>query len=96
MKATVIALLVMLLSACSTQQTTAPEAASAKPADHGSIGMPNPASVNCSNQGGRIDLRKDAAGNVGGICVFPDGRACEEWALFRDHQCVAPKPVKPD
>jgi putative hemolysin len=50
--------------------------------------MPNPASVNCEKLGGNLDLRKDANGNVGGLCVFPDGRECEEWALFRDHKCV--------
>ena len=84
MKSAAIAVLATVLAACSTQQATLP------PGGHGSIGMPNPASVSCEKQGGRLDLRKDAAGNVGGICVFSDGRECEEWALFRDKQCVSP------
>jgi putative hemolysin len=84
MKTTAGALLVLALSACATQPTPQADATKASP------GMANPASVACVNQGGKLDLRKDAAGNVSGICVFPDGKQCEEWALFRDHQCVAP------
>ncbi|WP_163311789.1 DUF333 domain-containing protein, partial [Enterobacter cloacae] len=25
-----------------------------------------------------------------GMCHLPDGRICEEWALFRDNRCVPP------
>ncbi|WP_267222826.1 putative hemolysin [Dyella silvae] len=81
MKTALIALMVALLAACSTQQTAAPTAPAL-------VGLPNPASVNCEKLGGNLDMRKDAAGNEGGICIFPDGRECEEWALFRDHTCV--------
>ena len=87
MKLVITALLVCALAACATPQTA--------PSDAGNTGLANPASTYCVQQGGRLDLRKDAAGNVGGICVFKDGRACEEWALFRDHQCVAPSAMKP-
>ncbi|MBN1140133.1 MAG: DUF333 domain-containing protein, partial [Anaerolineae bacterium] len=45
--------------------------------------MPNPASVYCEEQGGKVDLRQDASGGVAGICVFPDGSECDEWAYFR-------------
>ncbi|PWK72676.1 hypothetical protein C8K44_105117 [Aminobacter sp. AP02] len=55
------------------------------------IGMANPASVYCGNIGGRSEITKDSAGNAVGYCHQPDGRVCEEWALFRDKQCVAPK-----
>jgi putative hemolysin len=85
MKAAAAALLLLSLSACATSTPT-PERTETKP----SVGMANPASVSCVNQGGKLDLQPDAAGNVSGICVFPDGRQCEEWALFRDHQCVMP------
>ncbi|PXV58306.1 hypothetical protein SAMN04487785_105131 [Dyella jiangningensis] len=84
MKTLATALLALALSACAT---STPSTHDQPPS---SIGMANPASVACVNQGGKLDLRKDAAGNVNGICVFPDGRQCEEWALFRDHQCVMP------
>jgi len=46
-------------------------------------GMPNPASVYCEENGGMLDLRADETGAVAGICVFPDGSECDEWAYFR-------------
>ena len=42
----------------------------------GQAGMANPASVYCEEQGGTLDLES-------GMCSFPDGSACDEWALFR-------------
>lgn len=45
--------------------------------------MPNPASVNCVKNGGKLELRQDASGGTAGICVFPDGSECDEWAFFR-------------
>lgn len=71
-----------LLAGC-VAPPLAPEAA--PPA----IGMANPASVACVNQGGKSEIRDSAAGQFG-ACVFPDGRQCEEWALFREGRCVAP------
>jgi putative hemolysin len=46
-------------------------------------GLPNPASVHCEQNGGKLELRQDAAGGVSGICHFNDGSECEEWAFFR-------------
>jgi putative hemolysin len=46
------------------------------------IGMANPASVYCEEQGGTLDIRDTDAGQYG-VCVFPDGSECEEWAFFR-------------
>ena len=45
--------------------------------------LPNPASVYCEQNGGRLDLRQDASGGVAGVCIFPDGSECDEWAYFR-------------
>jgi len=50
--------------------------------------MPNPASVYCEQNGGKLELRQDASGGVAGICVFPDGSECDEWAYFRG-ECKA-------
>lgn len=50
--------------------------------------MANPASVNCAKLGGRHTTRNLSSGQVG-MCVFKDGRVCEEWALYRDDRCVA-------
>ncbi|MEW5802125.1 MAG: DUF333 domain-containing protein [bacterium] len=47
------------------------------------VGIANPASVYCINQGGRLEIRKDAEGNQYGVCIFSNGSECEEWAYFR-------------
>ncbi len=46
-------------------------------------GMANPASVNCVDKGGKVEIENDASGGQYGMCVFPDGKQCEEWAMFR-------------
>lgn len=43
--------------------------------------MPNPASVHCEDNGGVLDIRNFASGDVG-MCIFDDGSECEEWAYF--------------
>ena len=45
--------------------------------------MPNPASVHCEQNGGKLEFRQDASGGVAGVCVFPDGSECDDWAYFR-------------
>lgn len=45
-------------------------------------GLANPASVYCTEQGGRVEMRTDANG-VQGVCVFDDGTECDEWAYWR-------------
>ena len=46
------------------------------------VGMANPASVYCEEQGGELDIRIDAEGNETGFCVFEDGSEVEEWAFY--------------
>ena len=46
----------------------------------------NPASVNCINKGGTLDIRKNADGSEYGVCTI-NGSECEEWAFFRG-ECV--------
>lgn len=48
------------------------------------VGMANPASVFCVQQGGKLRMVKTERGEHG-ICVLPDGREIEEWAFFRQH-----------
>jgi len=52
--------------------------------------MPNPASVYCEKHGGKLKIVTAAGGSQSGICIFPDGSECEEWAYFRG-EC---KPAK--
>ena len=67
-------LAVILVTACGPEPTAAPT----EPA----IGMPNPASKFCVDQGYEIEIRDEAGGQVG-YCLFPDGSECEEWAFYR-------------
>jgi putative hemolysin len=53
----------------------------------------NPASVNCLQKGGRLEIRTTANGSQYGVCIFSDGSECEEWAYLRD-EC-APASEKP-
>ena len=57
------------------------------------VGIPNPASVNCIKQGGRLELRSSANGGSYGVCLFSGGRECEEWALFRGECPVGGLPI---
>ncbi len=67
------ALLLMAWAGCSTE----------KPPESRIANMPNPASVHCIEQGGKLEIRKRPDGGEVGFCVFQDGSECEEWALFR-------------
>jgi putative hemolysin len=46
------------------------------------VGLANPASVFCIEQGGTLELRNTMEGSVG-YCHLPDGTVIEEWELFR-------------
>lgn len=47
-----------------------------------SAGLANPAAVYCEEQGGELENKTDQYG-VYGVCVFPDGSKCDQWAYFR-------------
>lgn len=80
-----IALLSVLSLAACTELPPAPEGKTTpgSAASASQVGLPNPASVFCRDNGGTLEIRKDAAGNETGFCLFPDGTECEEWAFFR-------------
>lgn len=71
--------LLIALTACvpipppSTSETT-PEATA--------IGMANPASVYCTEQGGTLEIETIGSGGEIGVCVFEDNLQCEEWAMM--------------
>lgn len=46
----------------------------------------NPASVNCEQKGGRLEMMEEQGGQFG-VCVFEDGSRCEEWRFYRN-ECV--------
>jgi putative hemolysin len=53
--------------------------------NEGQTALANPASVNCIQKGGTLEMRKNKKGEYG-VCLFEDNRQCEEWALWRG-QC---------
>lgn len=69
-------------AACASPPSATPTpqlpAVSPSPADSA-----NPASRNCQDKGGRLEIVTLPDGPVG-VCVFADGSLCEEWAYFRD------------
>ena len=48
------------------------------------IGMSNPASVYCVEQGGESILVRSKKGDFG-ICKLKDGTAVEEWEYYREN-----------
>lgn len=62
----------LMMAGCVTEPDTPPQR----------IGMPNPASVYCGEQGGWLEIRDEAEGQSG-YCHLPDGRVIEEWTFYR-------------
>ena len=69
-------IMLILLAACTATPTPAPTQLP-------TMGMANPASVYCTEQGNRLEIRTAADGSQSGVCIFPDGSECDEWAYFR-------------
>lgn len=53
-----------------------------KPAKGTVIGMANPASLYCLDNGGSLEMKENKKGQYG-VCYFDDNRQCEERALYR-------------
>jgi putative hemolysin len=49
----------------------------------GEVALANPASVNCINNGGKLDIVTAEDGSQSGMCTLKDGVVCEEWAYFK-------------
>ena len=70
----------MALAACTALQGQTPEpAATDTPQPH----IPNPASLYCEQNGKKLEIQTASDGSQSGICIFPDGGACDEWAYYR-------------
>jgi putative hemolysin len=70
----------MALTACTAPWVQVPEPAVT---DIPQVNMPNPASVYCVQNGNKLEIHTAADGSQSGVCVFPDGSTCDEWAYFR-------------
>ena len=74
-------IILMVLTACTGLKVSTPEPTVT---DMPQAGMPNPASVYCTETGNKLEIRTAADGSQSGVCVFPDGSTCDEWAYFRE------------
>ena len=79
------------LAACTTIQVQTPEPTTT---DIPQANMPNPASVFCEQNGNKLEIVTAADGSQNGICIFPDGSTCDEWAYFRG-ECGSATPITP-
>lgn len=78
------------LTACAAPQTQGtPESA---PTSMPPANMSNPASVYCTLQGNKLEIVIASDGSQSGICIFPDGSTCDEWAYYRG-ECGPATPV---
>jgi putative hemolysin len=73
-------IILMALSACTAFQIQTLETTGT---DMPQVNMPNPASVYCEQHGNNLEIHTPADGSQSGVCVFPDGSSCDEWAYYR-------------
>lgn len=73
--------LIVWLAACTAGSDSAAEPTTAPIEPTAAIA--NPASVNCAEVGGMLQIEARPDGAEFGVCYFDDNRQCEEWALLR-------------
>lgn len=73
-------ILLMTLAACAALNGQTPEPVAT--VTH-LANVPNPASVYCEKTGNELEIQTAPDGSQAGVCVFPDGSTCDEWAYFR-------------
>lgn len=74
-------LILLTLAACTAFPK--PEKPEAVATNKHQAGIPNPASAYCTERGNKLESRTASDGSQNGICVFPDGSMCDEWAYYR-------------
>ncbi len=84
----------IVLTSCTTPPTQ--PVVAPVPTDIPQADMPNPASAYCVEQGFKSEIRTAADGSQSGVCIFPDGSECDEWAYFRGECGPAIQPVTPE
>jgi putative hemolysin len=81
MKRLITSMIILLtLTACTGLQAQQPEPRSTVIPP---VNMPNPASVYCKDNGNTLEIRTATDGSQSGVCIFPDGSTCDEWAYYR-------------
>ncbi len=84
----ILILTALALTACKAFQVQTLETTGT---DMHQANMPNPASVFCEQKGNKLEIQTASDGSQSGICVFPDGTICDEWAYFRGECGLAPQ-----
>lgn len=64
-----------ILTACAAQPRALPTHPQARAA--------NPASLNCIQNNGRLEIQRLPDGSERADCILPDGKRCDEWEMFR-------------
>lgn len=82
--------LCMTLTGCTTFQIQESQTAGTEMPPN----MPNPASAYCEENGNKLEIQTAEDGSQSGLCVFPDGSECDEWAYFRG-ECSPPAQILP-
>ena len=73
-------IILLVLTACTSFRVQTSESARTE-SPH--VNMSNPASVYCEQNGNTLEIQTADDGSQYGVCIFPDGSTCEEWAYFR-------------
>jgi len=76
----ILIMIMIFLSACKVPQDKMLE----KTETGGSqVNMPNPAAAFCEQNNYKYEIRTADDGSQSGICIFPDGSTCDDWAYYR-------------
>lgn len=79
-KVILFSIILIMLTGCTVPQGKPPQ-----PDATGAVSpnMPNPAALYCEQNGYWHEIRTANDGSQSGVCVFPDGSSCDEWAYYR-------------
>jgi len=91
---TLLTLCMLGLVSCTASGST--PSADVVPTESPQANMPNPASAFCVEQGYKSEIRTAADGSQSGVCIFPDGTECDEWAFFRGECGPVTPPTMPE
>lgn len=76
-------ILILAGAGCARTEPTAVQPTTGAPtAAEPSVGLANPASVKCNDDGLGFRMGENEYGQYG-VCIFDDKSECEEWAYFR-------------
>jgi len=93
----ILAIVLIALTSCATPSPSdtvqTPPTSAPVSTNLPQVNMANPASVYCEQQGNKLEIRTAADGSQSGVCIFPDGSECEEWAYFRGECPVVASPT---